>query len=40
MALEGKPVNGYVDEAELPAVTKLGSIFVTKKNADQFKPNY
>ena len=40
MALEGKPVNGYVNEAELPAVTKLGSIFVTKKNADQFKPNY
>ena len=40
MALEGKPVNGYVNEAELPPVTKLGSIFVTKKNADQFKPNY
>jgi ABC-type sugar transport system substrate-binding protein len=40
MALEGKPVNGYVNEAELPAVTKLGSIFVTKKNAGQFKPNY
>lgn len=40
MALEGKPVNGYVNEAELPAVTKLGSIFVTKKNAEQFKPNY
>jgi ABC-type sugar transport system substrate-binding protein len=40
MAVEGKPVNGYVNEAELPAVTKLGSIFVTKENADQFKPNY
>ena len=40
MALDGKPVNGYVNEAELPPVTKLGSIFVTKKNADQFKPNY
>jgi galactofuranose transport system substrate-binding protein len=40
MALEGKPVKGYVNEAELPAVTKLGSIFVTKKNAEQFKPNY
>jgi hypothetical protein len=40
MALEGKPVNGYVNEAELPAVTKLGSIFVTKQNADTFKPNY
>jgi galactofuranose transport system substrate-binding protein len=40
MALEGKPVNGYVNEAELPAVTELGSIFVTQKNADKFKPNY
>jgi ABC-type sugar transport system substrate-binding protein len=40
MALEGQPVNGYVNEAELPAVTKLGSIFVTKKNASRFKPNY
>lgn len=40
MALEGKPVNGYINEAELPVVTKLGSIFVTKKNAGKFKPNY
>jgi galactofuranose transport system substrate-binding protein len=40
MALEGKPVNGYVNEAELPAVTKLGTIFITKQNADQFKPKY
>lgn len=40
MALKGAPVNGYVNEAELPAVTRLGSIFVTKKNASRFKPNY
>ena len=40
MALAGKPVNGYVNEAELPAVTSLGSIFVTKKNAATFKANY
>jgi ABC-type sugar transport system substrate-binding protein len=40
MALAGKPVNGYVNEAELPAVTRLGSIFVTKKNAAKFRPNY
>jgi ABC-type sugar transport system substrate-binding protein len=40
MALEGKPVNGYVSEAELPAVTRLGSIFVTKKNAAKFRANY
>jgi ribose transport system substrate-binding protein len=40
MALEGKPVNGYVNEAELPPVTKLGTIFITKQNANQFKPKY
>jgi ABC-type sugar transport system substrate-binding protein len=40
MALEGKPVNGYVAEAELPTVTKLGTIFVTKSNAARFHPNY
>jgi ABC-type sugar transport system substrate-binding protein len=40
MALEGKPVNAYVNEAEVPAVTKLGSIYVTKQNAAKFRPNY
>ncbi|MCW3013386.1 MAG: sugar transporter substrate-binding protein [Solirubrobacterales bacterium] len=40
MALEGKPVNAYVNEAEMPAVTKLGSIHVTKQNAAKFRPNY
>jgi ABC-type sugar transport system substrate-binding protein len=40
MALEGKSVNGYVNEAELPPVTNLGSIFVTKENAGKFKPDY
>ena len=35
MAFEGKPVNAYVNEAEMPAVTKLGSIYVTKQNAAQ-----
>jgi ABC-type sugar transport system substrate-binding protein len=40
MALDGKPVNAYVNEAELPAVTKLGSIYVTKRNAAAFHPNY
>jgi galactofuranose transport system substrate-binding protein len=40
MALQGKPVNGYVSEAQLPTVTKLGTIFVTKKNAAKFHPNY
>jgi ABC-type sugar transport system substrate-binding protein len=40
MALEGKPVNGYVDEAEMAAVTDLGSIYVTKQNAARYRPNY
>jgi len=40
MAFEGKPVNAYVNEAEMPPVTKLGSIYVTKENAAQFRPNY
>lgn len=41
MALEGKPVNGFIDEALLPTVTGgPGSIFITKENADKFSPNY
>jgi ribose transport system substrate-binding protein len=40
MALEGKPPNGYVNEADLPPVNKLGSLYVTKENADRFRPNY
>jgi ABC-type sugar transport system substrate-binding protein len=40
MALDGKPVNGYVNEADMPAVTDLGSLYVTKHNAGRFRPNY
>jgi ABC-type sugar transport system substrate-binding protein len=40
MALEGKPVNAFVDEAEMPPVTNLGSLYVTKHNAARFRPNY
>jgi ABC-type sugar transport system substrate-binding protein len=40
MALEGKPVNAYVNEARMPPVTRLGSIYVTKQNAANFRPNY
>jgi ABC-type sugar transport system substrate-binding protein len=40
MALEGKPVNGYVNEAHMPPVTALGSIYVTKDNAARFRANY
>ena len=40
-ALEGEPVNGYVNEAELPAVTEgPGTIIITKENADTISPNY
>ena len=41
MALEGHPVNGYVNEADLPRVTDgPGTVFITKANADKFSPNY
>ena len=40
MALEGKPVNGYVNEADMPQVTRLGSLHVTKANAGSFHPDY
>jgi ABC-type sugar transport system substrate-binding protein len=40
MALDGKPVNAYVNEADMPAVTRLGSLFVTAHNAARFRPNY
>jgi ABC-type sugar transport system substrate-binding protein len=41
MAVEGKPVNAYIDEALLPVVTDgVGSIFIAKDNADKFSPNY
>jgi ABC-type sugar transport system substrate-binding protein len=40
MALEGKPVNAYVSEAQMPPVTNLGSLHVTKQNAAAFHRNY
>ena len=40
MALQGKPVNAYVNEAEMPQVTRLGSIHVTKANAARYRPVY
>jgi ABC-type sugar transport system substrate-binding protein len=40
MALGGKPVNAYANEAEMPPVTKLGSLYVTKQNAARYRPNY
>ncbi len=41
MALEGKPVNAYIDEALLPKVVDTtGTIIIDKSNADKYAPNY
>jgi ABC-type sugar transport system substrate-binding protein len=41
MAMEGKPVKGYINEEQLPRVTDgPGTIYITKKNADSFTPNW
>lgn len=41
MALEGKPVNAYIDEALLPKVVDTtGTIIIEKSNADKYTPNY
>src|SRR5882757_2605208 len=41
MALEGKPINAYIDEALLPEIVNTtGTVFITKDNADKYAPNY
>jgi len=41
MAIDGKPVNGYIDEALLPKVVdSTGTIIINKDNADKYHPNY
>jgi galactofuranose transport system substrate-binding protein len=41
MAVEGKPLNAYIDEALLPVVTdSIGTIFITKENANKVSPRY
>ena len=41
MALEGKPINAYIDEALLPEIVDTtGTIFITKDNVDKYTPNY
>jgi len=41
MALEGKPINGFVDEALMPAVVEsTGTPIITQSNADKYHPNY
>jgi len=41
MALEGKPINAYIDEALLPEIVNTtGTIFITKANVDKYEPVY
>jgi galactofuranose transport system substrate-binding protein len=41
MALQGAPVNGYVNEAQLPRITDgPGTILITKQNEGKFKANW
>jgi ABC-type sugar transport system substrate-binding protein len=41
MALEGKPINAYVDEALLPEVVDTtGTVIITKANVEKYHPNY
>lgn len=41
MALEGKPINAYIDEALLPEIVDTtGTIFITKDNVAKYTPNY
>jgi ABC-type sugar transport system substrate-binding protein len=40
MALQGRAVNAYVNEAEMQPVTDLGSLFVTRQNAVSYHPDY
>jgi ABC-type sugar transport system substrate-binding protein len=41
MALKGSPVNGYVNEAQLPRITEgPGTILITKQNEGKFEANW
>jgi ABC-type sugar transport system substrate-binding protein len=41
MALEGQPVNAYVDEGLLPEILEsTGTVFITKDNAAGYEANY
>lgn len=41
MALQGQPLNAYINQALLPAVTDgPGSIMITSENADSYTPSY
>jgi ABC-type sugar transport system substrate-binding protein len=41
MALAGQPVNGYINEADLPRITEgPDTLIVTKENVAKFTPNW
>ncbi len=41
MALQGQPLNAYINLADLPVVTDgPGTILITKENANKFKPSW
>jgi galactofuranose transport system substrate-binding protein len=41
MALSGQPVNGYINEADLPRIVDgPDTLVITKANADKFQPNW
>jgi ABC-type sugar transport system substrate-binding protein len=41
MALSGQPVNGYVNEADLPRITDgPDTLIITKENMGKFTPNW
>jgi hypothetical protein len=41
MALEGKPLNGYVNLEDLPwLVDGTDTIFITKENMSKFTPHW
>ena len=41
MALDGKPINAYIDEALLPEIVNTtGTVFISKANVDKYQPVY
>jgi ABC-type sugar transport system substrate-binding protein len=42
MAMEGNPVNAWINEAEFPAIVPdgTGALYVTKENVDKLKPRF
>jgi ribose transport system substrate-binding protein len=41
MALDGKPINAYIDEELLPEIVNTtGTVFISKANVDKYQPVY